>query len=217
MTRRGLGRRDLPARFSLVPHKSRGVSRATLMDDRRVMRNSGQERLMRRRGMNEAGGPERVDEPVNRIPVHGIAVDGARRYHSGQRYPPRLYLVRGGDRGGVRGHRMAARNRATTVHGTSPVLRHNWNSMTATTTERTRERAHGDGYTSMTRDEFKTVGRRSTTSVRSDPLRFFLAPRRDIDLFFDRINASFVENRELSRMDIWKIGRGFRLSFNEDN
>lgn len=161
---------------------------------------------MRRRGMNEAGGPERVDEPVNRIPVHGIAVDGARRYHSGQRYPPRLYLVRGGDRGGVRGHRMAARNRATTVHGTSPVLRHNWNSMTATTTERTRERAHGDGYTSMTRDEFKTrVGRRSTTSVRSDPLRFFLAPRRDIDLFFDRINASFVD--EIENYLEWIFGK----------
>lgn len=112
------------------------------MDDRRVMRDSRQERLMRRRGMNETSGSERVDEPVNRIPVHGIAVDGARRYHSGQRYPPRLYLVRGGG-GGVR---VAARNGATTssVYGTSPVLRHNWNSMTATT--RGRERRTGDGY-----------------------------------------------------------------------
>lgn len=136
------------------------------MDDRRVMRDSRQERLMRRRGMNETSGPERVDEPVNRIPVHGIAVDGARRYHSGQRYPPRLYLVRGGGGGGVR---VAARNGATTssVYGTSPVLRHNWNSMTATT--RGRERRwllrwldRGGG--------FRTVGRRSTTSVRSDLL-----------------------------------------------
>lgn len=112
---------------------------ASLMDDRRVMRDSRQERLMRRRGMNEASGPERVDEPVNRIPVHGIAVNGARRYHSGQRYPPRLYLVRGGGGGGG-GVRMAARNRAATssVYGTSPVLRHNWNSMTATTRGRER-------------------------------------------------------------------------------
>lgn len=103
----------------------------TLMDDRRMMRNSGQDRLMRRRRMNETSGSKRVDEPVDRIPVHRIAVDRARWYHSRQRYPSRLYLVRGGD-GRVRG-RMA-RNRATSMYRASPVLRHNWNSMTATRT-----------------------------------------------------------------------------------
>lgn len=183
---------------------------------------------MRRRGMNEAGGPERVDEPVNRIPVHGIAVDGARRYHSGQRYPPRLYLVRGGDRGGVRGHRMAARNRATTgattttVHRTSPVLRHNWNSMTATTTERTRVRAHGDGYAPCMAGPRGTSLKRSAGDGRHlyDRIRFASSSLLVEISTFSSIESTLLRLlsiRELSRMDIWKIGRGFRLSFNEGN
>lgn len=181
---------------------------------------------MRRRGMNEASGPERVDEPVNRIPVHGIAVDGARRYHSGQRYPPRLYLVRGGGGGG--GVRMAARNRAATssVYGTSPVLRHNWNSMTATTRgreSRTMATPGGIGWTAG--EGFKTVGRRSTTSARSDPLRFFFASfARNIDRGNRAINrASYrVQNmmeKDLPRrwMDLENWRSMLRLSFNGDN
>lgn len=82
------------------------------------------------RRMNETSGAEGVDEPVGRIPLHRISVDGVRRYHSRQGYPPRLYLVRGGD-GDVRG-RMTG-NGTASVYGTSPVLRHNWNSMTRTT------------------------------------------------------------------------------------
>lgn len=127
------------------------------MNNRRVMRNSGQDRLVRRRRMNETSRAERVDEAVNRIPVHWISVDRARRYHSRQRYPPRLYLVRGGD-GHVRG--WMTRNGTTAMYGASTVLRHNWNSMTATRTRTARLGA--------TRGDRLNVPRRSTTSVRSN-------------------------------------------------
>lgn len=82
--------------------------------------------------MNETAWSKRVDEPVDRIPVHGTSVDRARWYHSGQRYPSRLYLVRGGggDRGCRNGRAWMTRNGAAAMHGTSSMLRHNWNSMT---------------------------------------------------------------------------------------
>jgi len=99
------------------------------------MRNSGRGRHVRRdggRGVDETARAKRVDEPVDRIPMHGTGVDRARWYHSGQRYPPRLYLVRGGRRDGGRGDGRArvTRNGATAMYGASSVLRHNWNSMT---------------------------------------------------------------------------------------
>lgn len=107
----------------------------TLVNVRRMMRNSGRGRRRRVRGrrMYETAWPKGVDEPVDRIPVHGTGVDRARRYHSGQRYPPRLYLVRGG-RGNGRA-RMSRNGAAAAMHGASSMLRHNWNSMTPRTGE----------------------------------------------------------------------------------
>jgi len=92
------------------------------------MRNSGRGRHVRdgRRGVDETARTKRVDEPVDRIAMHGTGVDRARWYHSGQRYSPRLYLVRGGRRDGGRGDGRAR----VTRNGASSVLRHNWNSMT---------------------------------------------------------------------------------------
>lgn len=111
----------------------------------------------------------------------------------------------------------AARNRAATssVYGTSPVLRHNWNSMTATTRgreSRTMATPGGIGWTAG--EGFKTVGRRSTTSARSDPLRFFFASfARNIDRGNRAINrASYrVQNMMMRKICpgdgwIWKIG-----------
>lgn len=100
------------------------------------MRNSGRGGRMRGgRRMNETAWSKRVDEPVDRIPMHGTGVDRARWYHSGQRYPSRLYLMSGGGRddggGGRRnGRAWMTRNGAAAMYGTSSMLRHNWNSMT---------------------------------------------------------------------------------------
>lgn len=83
------------------------------------------------RRMNETAWPKRVDEPVDWIPMHGTGMDRARWYHSGQRYPPRLYLVRrGGGEGRRNGRAWMTRNGAASMYGTSSRLRHNWNSMT---------------------------------------------------------------------------------------
>lgn len=110
-----------------------GESFDTLVNVRWMMRNSGRGGRMRgRRRMNETAWSKRVDEPVDWIPMHGTGVDRARWYHSGQRYPSRLYLMSGGGRGGGRrnGRAWMTRNGATAMYGTSSMLRHNWNSMT---------------------------------------------------------------------------------------
>lgn len=107
----------------------------TLVNVRRMMRNSGRGgRVREGRRMNETAWPKRVDEPVDWIPMHGTDVDRARWYHSGQRYPSRLYLVRRGGGGGRRnGRAWMTRNGAAPMYGTSSRLRHNWNSMTPST------------------------------------------------------------------------------------
>jgi len=106
-------------------------SSGTLVNVRWMMRNSGRHMCGRRR-VNKTAWSKRVDEPVDRIPMHGTSVDRARWYHSGQRYPSRLYLVRGGGGdGGCRNDRAwMTWNGATAMYGTSSMLRHNWNSMT---------------------------------------------------------------------------------------
>lgn len=81
----------------------------------------------------------------------------------------------------------------------------------------------GDGWTAE--EGFKTVGRRSTTSARSDPLRFFFASfARNIDRGNRAINrASYrVQNmmeKDLPRrwMDLENWRSMLRLSFNGDN
>lgn len=106
----------------------------TLVNIWRMMRNSGRGgRVCEGRRMNEAAWPKRVDEPVDWIPMHGTGVDRARWYHSGQRYPSRLYLVRSGGGEGRRNGRAWMTRNGAPMYGTSSKLRHNWNSMTPST------------------------------------------------------------------------------------
>ena len=118
--------------FRILYNRRHSRSSDTLMNVR-MMRNSGCSRYMRgRRRVNETAWSKRVDEPVDWIPMHGTSVDRARWYHSGQRYPSRLYLVSGGggDGGRRNGRAWMTRNGTAAMYGTSSMLRHNWNSMT---------------------------------------------------------------------------------------
>lgn len=140
-----------------------GGSSDTLVNVRRMMRNSGCSRRMRGgRRVNETAWSKRVDEPVDRIPMHGTSVDRARWYHSGQRYPSRLYLMRGGGGDGRRNGRVWMTRNGAAMYGTSSMLRHNWNSMTSWT---------GKGSSK----ERLNAPRKSTTSRHSNSLRQMLA------------------------------------------